>query len=53
MRSPPPRPDLIASHGFPALAVAYFDEPGLPCALQNIRLEYFVRAIQWLRAQPT
>jgi dienelactone hydrolase len=44
--------ELLASHGTPALAVAYFDEPGLPCALQNIPLEYFVRAIRWLRAQP-
>lgn len=43
---------LMASHGIPALAVAYFDEPGLPCALQDIPLQYFVRAIRWLRAQP-
>jgi dienelactone hydrolase len=44
--------ELLASHGTPALAVAYFDEPGLPCALQHIPLQYFVRAIRWLRAQP-
>ena len=43
---------LMASHGIPALALAYFDEPGLPCALQDIPLAYFVRAIRWLRAQP-
>lgn len=42
---------LLASHGIPALAVAYFDDPGLPCRLQNIPLEYFVRAIKWLRRQ--
>ena len=23
---------MLASHGIPALAIAYFDEPGLPCA---------------------
>ncbi|HUJ33776.1 MAG TPA: acyl-CoA thioesterase/bile acid-CoA:amino acid N-acyltransferase family protein [Solirubrobacteraceae bacterium] len=43
---------LLASHGIPALALAYFDEPGLPCALDDIPLEYFVKAIEWLRAQP-
>ncbi|MGH2892338.1 MAG: acyl-CoA thioesterase/bile acid-CoA:amino acid N-acyltransferase family protein [Solirubrobacteraceae bacterium] len=43
---------LMASHGMPALAVAYFDAPGLPCALNRIPLQYFVRAIRWLRSQP-
>ncbi len=43
---------LLASHGIPALALAYFDEPGLPCALSNVPLEYFVNAIGWLRRQP-
>jgi dienelactone hydrolase len=43
---------LIASHGIPALAVAYFDGPGLPCALNHIPLRYFVGAIRWLRARP-
>ncbi len=43
---------LIASHGLPALAVAYFDAPGLPCRLQRIPLQYFARAIRWLRSQP-
>lgn len=43
---------LLASHGIPALALAYFDEPGLPCSLSKIPLEYFVRAIRWLRSQP-
>ena len=43
---------LIASHGIPALAVAYFDTRGLPCKLQNIPLEYFARSIRWLRSQP-
>lgn len=43
---------LLASHDIPALAIAYFDAPGLPCRLQGIPLEYFARAIQWLRSQP-
>lgn len=43
---------LLAAHEIPALAIAYFDEPGLPCRLESIPLEYFVRAITWLRSQP-
>jgi dienelactone hydrolase len=44
--------ELLASRGFPALALAYFDEPGLPDALDQIPLEYFIRAANWLGAQP-
>lgn len=47
-----PRAALLAAHGISALALAYFDAPGLPCRLEDIPLEYFVRAIRWLRAQP-
>lgn len=43
---------LLASHDLPALALAYFDEPGLLCSVSGIRLEYFVTAIRWLRRQP-
>jgi acetyl esterase/lipase len=43
---------LFASHGYPALALAYFDEPGLPATLTRVPLEYFTRAIAILRAQP-
>ncbi|MDQ6709350.1 MAG: acyl-CoA thioesterase/BAAT N-terminal domain-containing protein [Candidatus Dormibacteraeota bacterium] len=43
---------LLASHGYPALAIAYFGAPGLPKTLSNIPLEYFVKALTWLRAQP-
>ena len=43
---------LLASHGYPALAVAYFKEPGLPAALENIPLEYFQTALRRLAAQP-
>ncbi len=42
----------LALIGFPALALGYFQEPGLPRCLCSIPLEYFVRAIGWLRAQP-
>lgn len=43
---------LLAAHGYPALAVAYFGVPGLPQSLAEIPLEYFVKAIRILRAQP-
>ena len=42
----------LASHGYPALALAYFGEPGIPATEQNIPLEYFERALKWLAAQP-
>jgi len=43
---------LLASHGFPALDVAYFGAYGLPPNLQRIPLEYFVRAARWLDRRP-
>jgi dienelactone hydrolase len=42
----------LAARGFPALALAYFKEPGLPQTLSNIPLEYFAKALRWLREQP-
>ena len=42
----------LAMSGYPALAVAYFGEPGLPQCLCSIPLEYVARAVGWLRAQP-
>jgi pimeloyl-ACP methyl ester carboxylesterase len=39
---------LLASHGFPALAIGYFGAPGLPKNLENIPIEYFGRAIERL-----
>ncbi|WP_267286677.1 acyl-CoA thioesterase/bile acid-CoA:amino acid N-acyltransferase family protein [Kitasatospora acidiphila] len=42
----------LASHGYPALVVAYFHLPGLPDTLQNIPLEYFATAAHLLAAQP-
>jgi dienelactone hydrolase len=43
---------LLASHGYPTLSIAYFGEPGLPSELDRIPLEYFRRALEWLRRQP-
>ena len=43
---------MLASHGYAALNLAYFSEPGLPRGLVNIPLEYFENAIRWMRAQP-
>ena len=42
----------LARDGYPVLARAYFNEPGLPKGLARIRLEYFQRALEWMRAQP-
>jgi dienelactone hydrolase len=44
--------DALAQSGYPALALGYFKEPGLPQCLCSIPLEYFTRAADWLRAQP-
>ncbi len=42
----------LASHGYPALAIGYFDLPGLPKGLVRVPLEYFARAARWLDRQP-
>lgn len=44
--------ELLAAHGYPALSLAYFKEPGLPSGLANIPLEYFTKALAVLRRQP-
>lgn len=43
---------MLAAHGYPSLAVAYFGAPGLPASLNNIPLEYFSKALTWIRQQP-
>jgi dienelactone hydrolase len=48
----PPIGRLLASHGIEVLTLAYFAGPGLPRHLKRIPLEYFHRALLWLRAQP-
>lgn len=42
---------LLASHGFAALTLAYFNAEGLPKNLVHIPLEYFETAIHWLQGQ--
>ena len=49
---------MFASHGYNALALAYFDPTGtlgggLPTKLSLVPLEYFGTAIDWLGAQPS
>jgi dienelactone hydrolase len=35
---------MLAAHGYPALAVGYFNAPGLPAELRDIPIEYFANA---------
>lgn len=42
---------LFASHGYATLALAYFRMPELPAELVNNPLEYFIRALDWLRSR--
>ncbi|HVT40735.1 MAG TPA: acyl-CoA thioesterase/bile acid-CoA:amino acid N-acyltransferase family protein [Gemmatimonadaceae bacterium] len=42
----------LASHGYVAFALAYFGADSLPTSLDNIPLEYFGRALTYLRADP-
>lgn len=39
---------LLASNGFPSMALHYFGKKGLPPMLSLIPLEYFQKAIKWL-----
>lgn len=43
---------VLASHGYPTLALNYFAAPGLPPRLNRIPLEYFARAFRYLARQP-
>jgi dienelactone hydrolase len=43
---------VLASHGFATLALAYFRAENLPKWPADLPLEYFERAIGWLRQQP-
>jgi dienelactone hydrolase len=43
----------LASRGYVVLALAYFNAEGLPLFLQNVPLEYFVTAVEWLKSQPS
>jgi hypothetical protein len=43
---------VLASHGFTALALAYFGVDPLPPELVEVPLEYFAEAIAWLKTRP-
>ena len=43
---------LLAERGYAALALAYFGLEYLPARLEEIPLEYFKSAIEWMRSQP-
>ncbi len=43
---------LLASHGYAALSLAYFRFGDLPQRLEGIPLEYFGRALGWMRTRP-
>ena len=43
---------LLASHGYPTLALGYFREPGLTRTPKQIPFEYFAKALRWLAGQP-
>jgi dienelactone hydrolase len=47
-----PRARAFAANGFATLTLAYFGYPNLPDELVEIPLEYFDRAIAWMKAQP-
>jgi dienelactone hydrolase len=42
----------LASHGYAALALAYFRYEDLPPQLESIPLEYFQKALQWMGQRP-
>ena len=45
------RAEILASHGFTTLALAYFAIEDLPPALNQIPLEYFEKAIERMFAE--
>ena len=42
----------MAGYGYASLALAYFDEPGLPIDLEEIPLEYFETALDYMASRP-
>jgi dienelactone hydrolase len=49
---PTARAAWLASHGYAALALAYFRYENLPPTLRDIPLEYFGQAISWMSQRP-
>ncbi|QXQ05284.1 hypothetical protein KX816_13560 [Sphingosinicellaceae bacterium] len=43
----------LAAHGYAVLQLAYFGVPGLPPQLDMVPLDYFDKALSWLRRQPS
>ena len=43
---------MFASHNFTVLSLAYFNVTGLPPSLTGVDLEYFEKAVQWLKERP-
>ncbi len=43
---------MLASRGFVALSLGYFGANGLPRTLQKIPIEYFGKAVRWMRSLP-
>jgi dienelactone hydrolase len=41
-----------ASLGYPCLGLAYFRGPGLPARLADVPLEYFAKALSWMKRRP-
>lgn len=44
--------EALAKQGYGVLALAYFGAKGLPSSLEEVPLEYFDRALDWLKANP-
>ncbi len=44
--------ELLAPHGVAVLALAYFKEKGLPATLDQIPLDYFIRAVDFVQTVP-
>ncbi len=49
---PSRRAAWLASHGYAALALAYFHFEDLPADLEDIPLEYFGQALAWMMKRP-
>lgn len=47
-----PEAAMLAARGFAALSLAYFGATGLPRTLQDIPIEYFGKAVHWMRSVP-
>ena len=45
--------DAIAAEGYAVLALAYFGMEGLPADLEDVPLEYFGKAIAWMKSSPS